>query len=477
MLFLSYGKREATLYYFKLLSAAIFLWSFFNALLFVIPDPQTAYIFYMLKYIGMAFAPVFIYLHVETLTGRSVKISFRNLSILPLITTVLCMTSVYHPLLNSNMQISGDLATRVILVDYGVWFYVQEAYSYVLFVLAFYRITNIFSEIPQRLRKPFVIITVGVVSVFVINVLVTFKIVITSIEPTLVAAVIMLYLSYFTLFSTNMASIIMTSRERIYFNLTSMLFVLDSRRTIIDCNIKAQELIKKLKLEGKSTRFDDFLDAWMAAGKGRASDYNRDVLTIQIDEQERHYQITRQEVTENEVVQGSFIQIQEITQIYELMRSLENSAFYDALTGIPNRNAYILRLNEWDTASTLPLAIIVADINHLKSINDTYGHILGDELLKIVARIISSCSPDRAGVFRIGGDEFVVMLPNSNEEEIEAVMTTIKAQCESFHHKDFGSPSVAIGGVLRNEMGSDLRELVKQADESMYRDKYDRRKS
>ena len=477
ILFLSYGKREPNLYYFKLLSAAIWIWSFFDALLFVVPDPQTAYICYMLKYVGMSFAPVFIYLHVETLTGRrSVKKSFRSLSIIPLITSVLCMTSAYHPLMNSNMQISGDLATRVILLDYGFWFYIQEAYDYVLIVVSFYRITKIFSEIPQRLRIPLVITTIGVISVFVIDVLVIFKFIITSIDPTLVATVITLYLSYFALFSTNMASIIMTARERIYFNLTSMLFVLDSMGRIIDSNIKAQELIKKLKLEGKATRFDDFLDAWMAAGEGRASDYNRDVLTIQIDEKERHYQITRQEVTENEEVQGCFIQIQEITQIYELMRSLENSAFYDALTGIHNRNAYILRLNEWDTASTLPLAIIVADINHLKAINDTYGHIIGDELLKVVARIISSCSPDRAGVFRIGGDEFVVMIPNSNEEELETVMAAIKAQCESFQHKDFGSPSVAIGGVLRVEMGNDIRELVKQADESMYRDKYDRRR-
>jgi diguanylate cyclase (GGDEF)-like protein len=93
-----------------------------------------------------------------------------------------------------------------------------------------------------------------------------------------------------------------------------------------------------------------------------------------------------------------------------------------------------------------------------------------------VAEIILASIPQKADVFRIGGDEFVIMIPNCNDDEISVVIASIEEGCDAYRHHDFGSPSVALGSILRQTIGQDICELVKQADENMYRNKYDRRK-
>jgi len=475
--FLSFGKKDLKLAYFKLLCVSMFIWSFFTAMLFVVPDVDMAHSLYMFKYIGISFTPIFIYLHIETLTGSDdLKKKVLYFSIIPLITSLLCLTGMYHPLLYKSHVVIGELAVRVSIHEYGVWFYVHTVYSYTFALLSLFKLINVFFLIPKSMRKPFIVMIAGVAAVVLVNMLSVLRIFVNSVDSSLIASVLTLLLFYLAYFSTNTANIIMTSREKIYFNMSSIIFVLNRMGKIIDCNYKAQELVNDLKIEGKNTSFEEFREAWLKAGNGRVSPYNSNVITVEFEDSERHFMLSRKEVTENNELLGSFVEIQEITQIYDLMRQLEYSAFYDALTGVSNRNAFIVRLRDWDNESTLPLAIIVSDVNQLKPINDTYGHLVGDELLKSVAEIILASIPDKANVFRIGGDEFVIMIPNSDEDEINAVICSIEEGCVAYTHHEFGSPSVALGSILRRDAGEDIRELVKQADENMYRNKYDRRK-
>jgi GGDEF domain-containing protein len=423
--FLSYGKKDLKLAYFKLLCVSMFIWSFFTAMLFIIPDVEMAYSLYMFKYIGISFTPILIYLHIESLTSSDdTKKTALYLSIMPLITSLLCLTNMYHPWLHRSHVVVGEIATRLSIAEYGVWFYVHTVYSYTLVLLSLFKLVKVFFLIPYGMRKPFLIMIVGVTAVVLMNILSVSRVYVNSVDPTLIASALTLLLFYLAYISTNTANIIMTSREKIYFNLSSMIFVLNRLGRIIDCNYKAQELVKDLKMGSKNVCFEEFKEAWLRAAHGRISPHNRDVLTVELENRERHFMLSSKDVTENNELLGSFIEIQEITQVYELTRHLEYSAFYDALTGVSNRNAFILRLHEWDKESTLPLAIIVCDVNLLKSVNDKYGHMVGDELLVSAAEIISVSIREKADVFRIGGDEFVVLIPNSNNDEVNAVIDT-----------------------------------------------------
>ena len=475
--FLSYGNRGTDLFYFKLLSVSIFLWSFFASFLYIVPDPMVAYQVHMLKYVGIAFTPIFIYMHIATLTGtKNTNRLALILSIIPAVTSLLALTNQFHPLIHTGVEILGSVASRVSIAQFGYWFYIHTAYSYAFAVLSLVKLVNVFFLIPRTMRKPFWIMMIGVAAVIFTNAAVVFKLVTSSIDPSLVATVVTLLLFYLALLTTNTANIIMTSREQIYLSLSSMIFVLNNAGLIIDCNLKAQALLESLRLKTNQVLFIDFRNDWIANQNGRISAYNSDVITIQANGHEQHFQLHSQEVTYNGEVQGSFVVIQEITQIYELMRYLESNAFFDALTGIANRNAFVIKIDEWDNLDALPLGIIAGDVNQLKTVNDSFGHIVGDELLKASADIMTASAPEKAGVFRIGGDEFVIIIPNSSEEEVERVMHRIKEGSEAYRHNNFGSPSIAVGGVVRNTLDEDIKNLLKQADESMYRDKYDRRR-
>jgi diguanylate cyclase (GGDEF)-like protein len=113
-----------------------------------------------------------------------------------------------------------------------------------------------------------------------------------------------------------------------------------------------------------------------------------------------------------------------------------------------------------------PVSIVMADVNSLKTVNDTMGHEAGDTLIKLAARVIGSAF--RAGdiVARIGGDEFAVLLPETVTFVAEEAVKRIKS-CPEFAQ---GKLSIAFG-IASAENQGELEEALKQSDRRMYLDK------
>jgi diguanylate cyclase (GGDEF)-like protein len=94
-----------------------------------------------------------------------------------------------------------------------------------------------------------------------------------------------------------------------------------------------------------------------------------------------------------------------------------------------------------DTERNLPISIIMSDVNGLKSINDSIGHAMGDELLKKVAQVLSNgCRADDI-IARLGGDEFVVLLPKTNKEQVQQLIGRIN---ELLKGENVGSADVSV---------------------------------
>lgn len=106
------------------------------------------------------------------------------------------------------------------------------------------------------------------------------------------------------------------------------------------------------------------------------------------------------------------------------------AAYVDALTGIPNRAAYMEKIHELERMKdqTVPVAIIVMDMDRFKGINDTWGHSMGDEVLRQAANFISGCFSDEGStVYRIGGDEFAVIAVGGREDELSGKLEAVGA--------------------------------------------------
>ena len=145
-------------------------------------------------------------------------------------------------------------------------------------------------------------------------------------------------------------------------------------------------------------------------------------------------------------------------------------SFHDQLTGLYNRHFLEEEMIRLNTKRQLPLAVIMADLNGLKLVNDTYGHDSGDELLKTAATIIRKSCREEDVIARWGGDEFVVLLPQTAAEEARLICTRITESCRGAFVEDV-PVSIALGIAAKASEIKSLIETLQEAENEMYRQK------
>ncbi len=145
-------------------------------------------------------------------------------------------------------------------------------------------------------------------------------------------------------------------------------------------------------------------------------------------------------------------------------------SYNDVLTGLYNRRYYEMEVKRLDTEKNLPISVIMADVNGLKMINDAFGHQLGDQLLKKAADTIGSICRPKDVLARWGGDEFVILLPNTTHEEAEKIVDQIKEIC-CRENIDMLHVSMSLGWDTKISLDVDFAEILKNAEDDMYKHK------
>jgi diguanylate cyclase (GGDEF)-like protein len=155
-------------------------------------------------------------------------------------------------------------------------------------------------------------------------------------------------------------------------------------------------------------------------------------------------------------------------------RRLANAALSDSLTGLPNRRSAMDQLEQaWSAATRtgLPLAVMVIDIDHFKHINDTYGHAAGDKVLREAAATLRASARREDSVCRIGGEEFLVICPNTDiksaMQSAERLRATLGARCIAIGHVE-STVTASIGVAVREPETVDMDALVSAADQALY---------
>ncbi|WP_200233704.1 GGDEF domain-containing protein [Thiohalocapsa halophila] len=152
---------------------------------------------------------------------------------------------------------------------------------------------------------------------------------------------------------------------------------------------------------------------------------------------------------------------------------LRREALFDALTGIPNRRFFIDQLTAELRYDSLPLVVVMGDIDYFKNFNDAFGHQAGDEALRSVAGVLRD-AVRRSGDFyaRYGGEEFVVILPQTSLEAALRIAESIRrgvADLRLPHPRSpFGVVTMSLGVAVQTECGCDGDALVRTADQSLY---------
>lgn len=147
-------------------------------------------------------------------------------------------------------------------------------------------------------------------------------------------------------------------------------------------------------------------------------------------------------------------------------------AYHDSLTGLPNRT-FILKAIEDEIEARRPFSLLFVDLDRFKSINDTLGHSVGDELLKAFSERLQTFDLSISVVSRFGGDEFLILVPEENKEKVAQLARNLIGKLTGFYMvsdiETYVSPSLGISMYPTD--GNDADELIKNADAAMYRAK------
>ena len=142
------------------------------------------------------------------------------------------------------------------------------------------------------------------------------------------------------------------------------------------------------------------------------------------------------------------------------------------LTRLYNRSFYVEELNRLDRKGPRPVSIIMIDLDDLKLVNDQLGHSAGDDLLRRAGEVLSSLVEKPCHVARIGGDEFVILLPGIDGEGAQTVLDNLVKLVELNNQYNSAKTPLRLSvGVATSRIGERLEATIKRADLGMYEKK------
>jgi len=165
----------------------------------------------------------------------------------------------------------------------------------------------------------------------------------------------------------------------------------------------------------------------------------------------------------------------DITDKIKSEEKIKYASYHDSLTDLYNRSYLEKEIQSLNQDNKLPLALIMADLNGLKLVNDTYGHHEGDKLLQKLAKILKKSCRDNDLIARWGGDEFVILLPETDKKSTKKVVKRInKKIANTFLEFEDGSKlplSAAVGYGVKKHYFEDVFKILDDAESQMYKNK------
>jgi diguanylate cyclase len=240
-----------------------------------------------------------------------------------------------------------------------------------------------------------------------------------------------------------------------------------------------QQIIAKMQgqFEDSNEDLSDYLNSLNGFANILSSAKNPDQLSAEVQKVMADTRSTEQSQRKHET------QISNMMEEVEILRrqldQVREESLTDALTGLANRKAFdqmLEQLIEDHSGQKSPFCVLIGDIDHFKKFNDTYGHLVGDKVLRYVANTIKSCVKGKDMAARFGGEEFVLILPDTAmagaiivAEQVRKAISDKNLKDKS-NNEDYGkiTISLGVGQFQHNEQPDDL---LKRADQALYRAK------
>jgi len=436
--------------------------------------------FHAIKIFALSFMPGIIFLIFFDAVGMLKKVKkyhYFLVFIIPLISIILRLTANCHTMYFYNFSIKSQGPLYYLSHDKGFWFYVFSAYLAGFLVLSFIAMLK---GSPKNKKNKFPLffllsmIFLAVISVYIKmadnNSTVIFLIPFTV--PLFSFILSANYINY-KLFDT-----IPLAYQKAFDWSDNCLLILNTDLILVDYNAAAEKAIPLLTEKMLSENISDFLDYDGRIKKSVLTD-SECRLRIINNYSVRHYRVSNSFFLDNAGKQtGYLVSLIDITSLVEAVTELTELASIDALTRVHTRRYFVQRAAiEFTRAKrhAQPLSFIILDLDFFKNINDEFGHIAGDAMLKKIAEICHSKIRSIDLLGRFGGEEFIILLPETDIESAIFVAERIRKTIEKtefvFETRKM-SMTVSLGVTGADKItNEDFDVFLKYADRALYRAK------
>ncbi len=433
-------------------------------------------LFDKIQYTGSILLPVGLFLLAAKYVNFNKIFNLKYIiliSAFPIVTLFLVLTNELHNLIWVDAKLILFDSFSLIVKEYGTLYFIFVIYSSMLIlsgiIITLINTIKLFikPDGQNRWKKFFLIPYISIPWLIILIKSLGFN-PFPYIDETPIVTVICTLIIIPFLNRTNIRGIMPVAFETIFENMDDGLILTDGNEKILKLNSASQKIFNTsiIKAAGKSVNY-------LLSELNENSNIflgNKDLKIGNNGSQ--HFYNARQTELKNGSGKplGKVILLRDITKIRKAEENIKYLSFYDKLTSVYNRAFFDIELKRLNAEHQMPLSLVIGDVNGLKIVNDVFGHIYGDKLLKKIAGILKLCFRKEDIIARWGGDEFSILLPKTSFSTTMKIVNRVYKKCRECSTNTM-LISISIGVATIEKVKKNTEELWKEAEDRMYRHK------
>jgi diguanylate cyclase (GGDEF)-like protein/PAS domain S-box-containing protein len=404
------------------------------------------------------------------------------LILLPIATNILIWHEDLHSLMWEEYSVVpyGDLSINIIQ-EYGIWFWVSNGISYLLIFFSLFMLIRYALRSSMLYRQQATWILLGSFFPIAVNLLYVFRVIPKlTMDFTPIAFAVSGVFVAMGIFRDKLFDLSPFAREMLLDHIDDGLILIDDQDRVVDSNPAASFIfaVERKEFIGKSIK--DLLLDWEKILTREGDPDGHHTIALVRDSQKCHYDVKVSHlVGRRNAVLGRIILLRDVTERVRLLEDVQQLAIRDALTEAYNRRHFFHLANqilEQSIRYQRPVAILVLDIDHFKRINDAFGHITGDRVLKRFTTLCKQVTRASDILARYGGEEFVIFLPETTRRNAYSVAERLRQKVASTPVLDgeesiYMTVSIGVASYDPLSPAVSLDVLLGRADQSLYQAK------
>lgn len=462
-----------------LMSSSMAIYSFGYSWELLLKNSKHIYLALTCQYFGLSFLSIFWFTFsykFRTNTYPSLKI-YGLLSVIPIFTLYTMATNHFHHQFYTSVGLIFANNFRYLKIDKGVFYYLFVSYTYFILLYMFISLKMSLKRNEFYHKDQIKTIVSGTLVAILCNLIYFSGIVPYKLDPTPFGFLIMSLMCYKAIFDYSFLDLNETTKSLVYNQVNEGVIVIDIHNRIIDFNPKAKATFKWLDNGIIGKKMHEYIEGKYILEKK----YDK-TFEIQLESEEglEFFQVSKNPIIQNNQILAYVLIFTDITSTKEKILDLSYLASHDFLTGIMNKMSFFKESEkELERVKRYGghLSLVMVDIDYFKRVNDNYGHIVGDSVLKRLASEISKNLRTTDIFGRIGGEEFCILLPETDSynaklfaEKIRKLVEYVPFYCEKGEFNI--TISLGISSYDREKSPNKVfEELLATADKALYMSK------